>query len=253
MDNITPLRKELSMPDFDAFAAATRVRLPQMHALPANAVAGVQRIGRLVHVLRVRNGWTLQDLATKTGVPWLWLVLLEQGVLLPSELADDALEKLGHVFPTQRHMPNPGALFRTIAQHLQWLRLPEADDKQGGRKQARHLRAEPSTESAEELPYAAFEGPALSEERSQEQLSLTPIGTFEFEGVSYEALGDSKGRVFLTPFPEPGKTHFVLDERFYILARVEGAENLCRVLGLGRGRLVLFLRRGKGQHRIGLE
>jgi hypothetical protein len=105
------------------------------------------------------------------------------------------------------------------------------------------------------LPLAASEGPlALAEERLQEQLSLMSMGTFECDDTSYEALADSTGQVCLTPLPEPGRTRLVLDGVPYTLERIEGEEVLCRVIGLGRGRLGLFFarrRREKNQHHIG--
>lgn len=126
MKNLIPFRKEPSMPDFAAFEAAVRTRVPQSRALPAEAIAGVARLGRLVHVLRLRHGWTLRELETRTGLAWLWLALLEHGVLLPSELTEEAVEQLGQAFPTRDNALNPGALFRALAEHVQGLKLSKA-------------------------------------------------------------------------------------------------------------------------------
>lgn len=127
MDNIISLRTEPSLPDFPAFEAAVHARVPHARALPTEARVGVERIGRLVHVLRLKNGWTWRELETRTGLPWLQLALLEQGLLLPSELTDEALEKLGHAFPARPGVPHPDVLFHAMAERLQQLSLPAAN------------------------------------------------------------------------------------------------------------------------------
>lgn len=242
MNNIISFRKEPSIPDFATFEAAVRTRMPQSRTLPAEAIAGVERIGRLVHVLRIRHGLTLRKLETRTGLAWLWLALLEQGVLLPSELTEEDLEKLGQAFPTRANAPNPGALFRGLAEQLQRLRLPTTDE-----------------EESEELTVllAASEGHGIAAgENPPEQLALVPIGTFEVEGIRYEALADAEGNVFLQPSPVAGKTHLVLDDVSYVLRRAGGDEGRCQVIGLGRGQLELFFAWRsieEDQHRIGFK
>src|SRR5215470_5176112 len=99
MANSRSVSAEAARPDFAAFEAGVRARLAQHRALPPDIVQGVARLGRLVHVLRTKQHWSLQTLATQTGLPWLWLALLEQGMLLPDELTPEDLHQLGRTFP----------------------------------------------------------------------------------------------------------------------------------------------------------
>jgi hypothetical protein len=113
-----------SRPDITAFAEGVRTRLPQRRALPLEVVQGLERLGRWVQVLRTRHRWSLSTLATQTGLPWLWLALLEQGMLLPDEITPEVLHQLGQAFPLQHAGSTPAGLFRTLAQELCTLRLP---------------------------------------------------------------------------------------------------------------------------------
>src|SRR6266511_3654432 len=80
--------------DFSAFDAAVRTRVPQRQTLPLTALQGLTRFGRLVQTLRTKQQWSLQALAAQTGLPWLWLALLEQGMLLPTDLTLEAVQQL---------------------------------------------------------------------------------------------------------------------------------------------------------------
>lgn len=127
MENSTLWRTEAARPDFTAFAAGVQARLPQLRTLPPAHVQGVERLGRLVQLLRTRYHWSLELLAAKTGLPWLWLALLEQGVLLPSEVTAATLQQLGQVFPPQRRSLNSEVLFRTVAEDLLGVPLPDPE------------------------------------------------------------------------------------------------------------------------------
>jgi RNA polymerase sigma factor (sigma-70 family) len=92
--------------------------------LPPEDVQGLERLGRWVQVLRTRHHWSLSTLATQTGLPWVSLALLEQGMLLPAERTPEVLHQLGQAFPLQHAGPTPAGLFRTLALCLCDLRLP---------------------------------------------------------------------------------------------------------------------------------
>lgn len=125
MEHSRSLSAEAARPDFAAFEAGVRMRLAQHRAQPPDAVHGVERLGRLVHVLRTKQHWSLQTLATQTGLPWLWLALLEQGLLLPAEFTPEALHQLGRAFPLQHGGADPAALFSTLAATLRQLPFPQ--------------------------------------------------------------------------------------------------------------------------------
>lgn len=114
-------------------------------------------------------------------------------------------------------------------------------------------------EESEELTLllAASEGHGIAAgENTQAQLALVPVGTFEVEGISYEALADVEGNVFLQPSPVPGMTSLVLDDVPYVLRRAEGDEGLCQVIGLGQGQLEWFFALRsieEDQHYIGFK
>lgn len=124
MENSSSFYSEAARPDFAALEAGVRTRLAQRRTLPPDAVQGIERLGRLVHVLRAKQHWSLEALAAQTGIPWLWLALLEQGLLLPTELTAETLYQLGQAFPPQHAGTNPAALFCTIAEHLRHLPVP---------------------------------------------------------------------------------------------------------------------------------
>ena len=126
----------------------------------------------------------------------------------------------------------------------------------------RILHAETRLQDDEEIEeltllLAASEGHGIAAgEHPPEQLTLDPIGTFEVEGIRYEALADAEGNVFLQPAPDPGKTHLVLDDIPYGLNRAEDDKGLCPVIGLGRGQLELFFALRsieEDQHDIGFK
>ena len=127
MEYSRSLSTEAARPDFAAFAAGVRTRLAQHHALPPDAVHGVARLGRLVYVLRTRQHWSVEALATRTGLSWLWLALLEQGMLLPHELTTEAVHQLGRAFPLQHGGADPAALFHALAEDLQHLHWPAGE------------------------------------------------------------------------------------------------------------------------------
>lgn len=116
---------EAAQPDFAAFEAGVRARLSQRQALPPDALQGVERLGRLVQVLRRQQRWSLEALAVQTGLPWLWLALLEQGMLLPAELTEEAVHQLGRAFPLQHGGADPAGLFSTLAETLRQLSLTQ--------------------------------------------------------------------------------------------------------------------------------
>jgi hypothetical protein len=98
-----------SRPDITAFAEELRARLPQRRMLPPEEVQGLERLGRWVRVLRTRHRWSPSTLTTQTGLPWVSLALLEQGMLLPDELTPAVLHQLGRAFPLQHAGPTPMA------------------------------------------------------------------------------------------------------------------------------------------------
>jgi hypothetical protein len=111
------IHPEISQPDFAAFAAAVRSRVPQRQMLAPAALEGVARFGRLVQKLRTQQHWSLPTLAARTGLPWLWLALLEQGMLLPAEVTPEAVQTLGRAF-APRAGAEPGVLFHALAEDL---------------------------------------------------------------------------------------------------------------------------------------
>jgi hypothetical protein len=125
MENSRSLSADAAYPDFVAFEAGVRARLAQHRALPPDAVQGVERLGRLVHILRAKQHWSLEALATRTGLPWFWLALLEQGMLLPAELTTETLHQLGRAFPLKHGGADPAALFSTLAATLRQLPFPQ--------------------------------------------------------------------------------------------------------------------------------
>jgi hypothetical protein len=124
MDHHQLHQADPSQPDFTAFDAAVRARLPQHATLPTRALEGVARLGRLVQTLRTKQHWSLQALAVRTGLPWLWLALLEQEMLLPAELTPEAVQTLGQAFPTHHAVARPVALFQALAEDLLHLQVP---------------------------------------------------------------------------------------------------------------------------------
>jgi RNA polymerase sigma factor (sigma-70 family) len=124
MKNSCSLSADAAYPDFAAFEAGVRARLAQHRALPPDAVQVIERLGRLVHVLRTKQHWSLEALVTRTGLSWLWLALLEQGMLLPAELTTETLHQLGRAFPLKHGGPDPAALFSTLAETLRQLPFP---------------------------------------------------------------------------------------------------------------------------------
>jgi transcriptional regulator with XRE-family HTH domain len=130
MNNHQAHQADPSQPDFTAFDAAVRVRLAQHTTIPAEALEGVARLGRLVQTLRTKQHWSLQTLAAQTGLSWIWLALLEQGMLLPAELTPEAVQKLGQVFPTQHALARPEVLFHTLAEDLLHCQLPPEEAEQ---------------------------------------------------------------------------------------------------------------------------
>jgi len=112
--------------DYTAFEAGVRARLFQSQQLTPAERQGVARLGRLVQVLRRKQRWSLETLAAETGLPWLWLALLEQGVLLPEELTPATVEQLGGAFPLEHGGADPTVLFGTLAATLRQLQLPLA-------------------------------------------------------------------------------------------------------------------------------
>jgi len=133
-----------------------------------------------------------------------------------------------------------------------------AQHRRASRPVGRRFQGKPPREQeVGELLYAAeMTQAALPEERLREPLARIPLGTFEFAGVRYEVLADAQGQVLLSPAPEPGKTHLVLEGVSYLLERLEGEEALCRVIGVERGQLGLFFARRRteqAQHYIGFE
>jgi transcriptional regulator with XRE-family HTH domain len=124
------IHPETAQPDFAAFAAAVRTRVAQRQTLPPAAIEGVTRIGRLVQTLRTKQHWSLQTLAAQTGLSWVWLALLEQGMLLPTELTPEAVHKLGQVFPSQNSVARPEVLFHTLAEDLLHAQVPPDEVEQ---------------------------------------------------------------------------------------------------------------------------
>jgi hypothetical protein len=107
-----------------------------------------------------------------------------------------------------------------------------------------------------EYAAAASEKPHPTQgEPPQDAVAFERFARFEIEGIPYEALRKA-GSVFLRPTPIPAKTHLFLNEKEYILERVEGDENLCQVVHLKSADLQSFLgRRSKApdQYQIRFE
>ena len=129
MENRHSPHTDSAQPDFTAFEAAVRERLPQRTTVPTAALEGVTRLGRLVQTLRAKQHWSLQALAAQTGLSWLWLALLEQGMLLPTELTPEVVQKLGQAFPARHAVAQPDVLFHTLVEDLLHLQVspPEAE------------------------------------------------------------------------------------------------------------------------------
>jgi hypothetical protein len=124
MENNDTIYTETSKPDLAAFAAAVRTRVAQHQTLPPAALEGVARLGRLVQALRAEQHWSLQALAAQSGLSWLWLALLEEGMLLPTELTPEVVQKLGQAFPARHAAAQPDVLFHTLAEDLLHLQVP---------------------------------------------------------------------------------------------------------------------------------
>ena len=118
MENHHISQLDPSQPDFTAFEAAVRDRLPQRTTVPTAALEGVARLGRLVQTLRAKQHWSLQALAAQSGLSWLWLALLEQGMLLPTELTPEVVQKLVQAFPARHAAAQPAVLFHTLVEDL---------------------------------------------------------------------------------------------------------------------------------------
>jgi tetratricopeptide (TPR) repeat protein len=112
------------IPDLTAFQRAVRARVRRCRTLPGETRTQLGRIGHLVRILRRKQPWTLADLAHKAGIPWLWLALLEQNLLMPEEITDEYLHKLGEAFPTRQAVSDPAGLFLTIVKSLQRMDRP---------------------------------------------------------------------------------------------------------------------------------
>src|SRR4030095_2852579 len=110
MENRQRPHTDSLQPDFAAFEAAVRARLPQRTPVPTAALEGGARLGGVVQTLRAKRHWSLQTLAAQTGLSWLWLALLEQGMLLPTELTPEAVQKLGQGIPTRHTAAQPDSL-----------------------------------------------------------------------------------------------------------------------------------------------
>jgi hypothetical protein len=130
MENNDTIYTETSQPDFAAFAAAVRTRVAQRQTLPPAALEGVARLGRLVQTLRVKQRWSLQALAAQSGLSWLWLALLEQGMLLPTELTPEVVQKLGQAFPARHAAAQPDVLFHTLVEDLLHSQVPPPEAEQ---------------------------------------------------------------------------------------------------------------------------
>ena len=124
MENRHSLHTDSSQPDFTAFEVAVRDRLMQRATVPTVALEGVARLGRLVQTLRAKQHWSLQALAAQSGLSWLWLALLEQGMLLPTELTQEVVQKLGQAFPARHAAAQPEILFHTLVEDLLHLQVP---------------------------------------------------------------------------------------------------------------------------------
>jgi transcriptional regulator with XRE-family HTH domain len=130
MDNRHISHTDFSQPDFTAFEAAVRDRVPQRTTVPTAALEGVARLGRLVQTLRAKQHWSLQALAAQSGLSWLWLALLEQGMLLPTELTPEVVQKLGQAFPARHAVAQPDVLFHTLVEDLLHLQVPAPEPEQ---------------------------------------------------------------------------------------------------------------------------
>src|SRR5262249_31909380 len=103
---------------------------PHRHHAGARGTAMVARLGRLVQTLRTKQHWSLQALAAQSGLSWLWLALLEQGMLLPAELTPEVVQKLGRAFPVQHAAAQPDVLFHTLVEDLLHLQVPTPVEEQ---------------------------------------------------------------------------------------------------------------------------
>jgi len=130
MENRHFYSPDSSQADFSAYDAAVRTRVPQHQTLPPAALQGLTRLGRLVQTLRTKQRWSLEALATQTGLPWLWLALLEQGMLLPTELQPEVVQKLGQAFAARQAAAQPDVLFHTLVEDLLHLQVPLLEAEQ---------------------------------------------------------------------------------------------------------------------------
>ncbi len=109
--------------DFMQEAAKLReefeARSPRLEELPEEDRKWIQSVGSMVGLMRSRRGMTIQALADRTGISYWWLMLLETGNVLPDELADDVLLKLGEALPSTEELPdaNRAILFTAKALH----------------------------------------------------------------------------------------------------------------------------------------
>lgn len=242
MNNDKTNSKELRIPDFDAFEKAIEERLPQLRQLSPDVVEGTRRVAQFVHSLRVKRDLTRWGLVDKTGLPWLWIALLEEEMLLPSELSESNLRKLGQALPPIRGVEStPGEAFLIIAQDLL---LP--DKPSGGQEEGSFPF---------ELALAASEEDSIVTEADlEETTSPNLVGRFETQGDTYDILATSEGSdVFLRPACQRAVSYLALDETLYPLKQVEGDSECLYVVGLGAGEIRLFLaiyRREPTQHRI---
>ena len=112
-----------SRPDFLAFAEGVHMRLPQHRALPPEVVQGLNGSGGWFRSYAPGN-IVSPSLATQTGLSWLRLALLEQGMLLPDELTMRCYRCSGRRSPPPARGTHPRRVFRTMARPLCALHLP---------------------------------------------------------------------------------------------------------------------------------
>lgn len=83
---------------FETLEKEASKRVANLREMPVQIAEGVARFGEFVRALRLESGYTRRTFASKIGRPRMWVTLLEEGLLHPSEMTEDNLLMLERAF-----------------------------------------------------------------------------------------------------------------------------------------------------------
>jgi hypothetical protein len=98
--------------DFAALERAMRHQLSHGQPEP-----GIQRFGLFVRLIRTRNRLSIETLARQADLDWVWLTLLEEGLLSIADVTPERVQTLGRSLPLADGVARPD-LFGTLAADL---------------------------------------------------------------------------------------------------------------------------------------